>query len=439
MPLVVSCRSCGSKLKVPEGFTARKAKCARCGGVIPIERNGTPSPTAAPPKPRTAARPTDPQPKPKPRPAEAADYEVVEDEAPPQPRRRTPPRPEPEDPGFEVVEDEEPPRRPSRRTAPVEAEPVEEEEVERPRRTRRPSDQAEAEPAEDGEEERPRKKKKKKKRRQQEEGETAAWVWWACGLAALVFLVVLGLVGAAFAGYKAEAVIVAVELAIMVPVSMVILIVSMLLSSSLAGGINFGEVHLGLLKAAILIIVVDLVTLLPLGGYLAFPVWLFGLMYLYDLDLWEARFLVAVNWALNFVFKWLMLALIIAMLMKGKLDPDALDFHAPARPAATQEDKALDMIDRLGGDYEDDENADDLRVLSVTLAGTKVTDGDLAHLKSFPSMQRLDLHNTQISDQGLTHLKGLGQLQLVNLQGTRVTPGGIQELQKALPRAKILR
>jgi len=89
MPITFNC-ACGKTLRVDDGLAGKRARCPACQGVVPI-----------------------------PVPAPAADhgFEVVEDTAPPPPRRATPvaakpaakppaPPPLPEA-GFDVVDDEE--------------------------------------------------------------------------------------------------------------------------------------------------------------------------------------------------------------------------------------------------------------------------------------------------------------------------------------------
>ena len=49
------------------------------------------------------------------------------------------------------------------------------------------------------------------------------------------------------------------------------------------------------------------------------------------------------------------------------------------------------------------------------LAGTKVTDAGLVHLKGLAQLQSLDLMEHQVTDAGLEHLKGLTQLQSLDL------------------------
>jgi hypothetical protein len=384
MPKVIVCRACGAKSRLPDQFPGRKAKCPHCAGVISLD--GSPSTAPAP------------RPAPRPAPAEADDeIRVV--------ARKERPSPRPAEP---VVADYDEP---------------EEEDV-------------------------PVKKKKRKKRRSRRAeggGAIGTWIWWYVALACVVLAIVAGGFLFARAGHAEDAIFFGIELAIMTPVSMVILVISMLLASTIAGGISFGEIHTAIPKAALLILAVNLVTLIPFGIFFTLPIWVVGAMYAFDLDFWEARFLIAVNWMLNFGFKLVMLHVLLSMILHGKGDVEGMDSLVPSprrsasapAPASAQE-KAMDKIHELGGECEDDEDADDIRIIGVNLAGSNVTDADLVHLKEFPALRRLDLSSTRITDQGLTHLKGLKQLQMINLQGTKVTAGGVAELQKALPAAKIL-
>lgn len=95
--------------------------------------------------------------------------------------------------------------------------------------------------------------------------------------------------------------------AILLPISTAILIVSMLLTSKFMGGVEFGTVGAVVAKGALLILLVDGITLIPYGLWLSLPLWWVGLMVLFGLDFWEARTLVFINWALNAVAKLLIL------------------------------------------------------------------------------------------------------------------------------------
>jgi hypothetical protein len=99
-----------------------------------------------------------------------------------------------------------------------------------------------------------------------------------------------------------------------VPFSAVVLIGSMFLSSFIAGGIEFGDARIVIPKALVLLTIISPFYLLPFGNWLALPIWMGALMYLFKLDLWECQLLVAVNWALNWLAAFLLIGVLSAAL-----------------------------------------------------------------------------------------------------------------------------
>ncbi|MFB0552194.1 MAG: P-loop NTPase fold protein [Phycisphaerae bacterium] len=71
----------------------------------------------------------------------------------------------------------------------------------------------------------------------------------------------------------------------------------------------------------------------------------------------------------------------------------------------------------------------------LDLAGTKVS--DLEPIKGLRSLQVLFLNNTQVSN--LEPIKGISSLEWLYLEGTQVSDQQVEELQKALPKARIFR
>jgi hypothetical protein len=76
--------------------------------------------------------------------------------------------------------------------------------------------------------------------------------------------------------------------------------------------------------------------------------------------------------------------------------------------------------------------------LRMRVDWTVITDADLEHLKGLGQLRKLYLGGPGITDHGLEHLKGLNQLQELQLICTAVTDRGTEELQKALPKCKII-
>src|SRR5207249_2378271 len=120
----------------------------------------------------------------------------------------------------------------------------------------------------------------KKKKRQAESSNT--WIWWAAGSGAFLVAAIIAMLVVANSGpeRRVEVIFYAVSLAVMVPISTVILIISMFVASAVGGGINFGAAHTAIIKAICLLILVNVIGMLPFGVILVFPVWLLGLMYL---------------------------------------------------------------------------------------------------------------------------------------------------------------
>jgi hypothetical protein len=391
MALHIECPACQSPLKVPDRLVGRKVKCPGCGGPV----------------------------------LAAEEPVAVDDRVTAAPRRPAA---------------EEPPRRKAPRqkvtTAPAPA----------------PAGGLESEEAEE-----PRPRRKKRRRRKQESaGGVPTWVWWVGGaFAAVAATVALFLVGILTGGIKLNAIFILVYLAVMLPVSTVILIISMFVSSWLGGGIEFGEAHVVIPKAFFLLLVINLVGLLTgssgvgsMGYAVTFPIWLIGLMKLFDLDLWETRFLMAINWVLNFLANYALTMILFHAVTHGAGPglpvgpggpglPGGGEIEKPERPKTLtrQQREDLDAIEKLGGSADYDDELGGKPVVAITLTGQKVKDADLALLKSFPMLRRLDLSGSLVTSAGLDQLAGMPALQTLDLSGTLVTDGGLPKL-AALPSLK---
>lgn len=153
----------------------------------------------------------------------------------------------------------------------------------------------------------PKKKKKKKKLKIKESEPVPMWMWIAGGLGALVTTggLVFGLIMMMRVGTRDGDPIAWGEqltvFAISVPITLVILVASMFISSALGGGINFGDAKTAIIGSLFLVFIVNLVRMIPIiGPYMTLLVWLVGFMTIFGLDPWEARFLLVINWILNF-------------------------------------------------------------------------------------------------------------------------------------------
>jgi len=65
----------------------------------------------------------------------------------------------------------------------------------------------------------------------------------------------------------------------------------------------------------------------------------------------------------------------------------------------------------------------------LNLAGTAITNADLAQLKDFTHLQRLHLERTAIGDAGLATVGGFSGLTYLNLYGSKVTDAGLPALE----------
>jgi len=193
----------------------------------------------------------------------------------------------------------------------------------------------------DEEEPRPKRKKKKRRRKARPGLRVPTWIWWIGGVVAFFAVALFAIVLALVTGAKKEVIAYSLAFLIMLPISTVILILSMVISSALAGGIEFGEIHIVIPKALVLLLVVNLIGLLPLGGYLALPFWLFGLMFLFDLDFWETRFLLGINWILNLLVRIFLVTAILSGMQHADTDRDK---DRPPSGAIQQQDDDLKFI-----------------------------------------------------------------------------------------------
>jgi hypothetical protein len=174
-------------------------------------------------------------------------------------------------------------------------------------------DEDEPEPTED----RPRKKKKKKKgakkghrRIDDDDEERPAWPWWAFGGGGVALTMLVLLCITLFASFGSPVKWYALYLLIALPVGTVIFFVAMFISSVALGAIEIGEIHVALFKAFLLVLLVSLTSLLPFGRYLTWLVWLVGLLTIFQLDLWEARMVFAINWLLNVALNFALISIL---------------------------------------------------------------------------------------------------------------------------------
>jgi predicted Zn finger-like uncharacterized protein len=248
-PNLVSCPSCGSQLMVGANILGKRVKCPNCNGIFPAPE---PPNETEPDQRITAQAPT--------KPPEVAPEETINVLPPPVPTRSGP--------KVDIDEDE-------------------------------------------LDDVRQRKKKKRAQAAGRKRGaENASWPWWVFGGGgiAAVELSLLGLAvflepGHLLAPYAAY-------LFIMLPISTGIFFAAMYLSSIWFGALEIGEIHVAVVKAFILVAIVNVVSLLPWCGFVfTLLIWFAGILTLFRLDVWEARILILINWVLNLGLKFLLMML----------------------------------------------------------------------------------------------------------------------------------
>jgi WD40 repeat protein/serine/threonine protein kinase len=79
-----------------------------------------------------------------------------------------------------------------------------------------------------------------------------------------------------------------------------------------------------------------------------------------------------------------------------------------------------------------------LTVTGVTFtSASRITDEDLARLKTFDELRDLDLTGAAVTPAAVAHLRELKQLRSLRLSGTLMTGAAVQELRKSLPDCRI--
>jgi predicted Zn finger-like uncharacterized protein len=407
MPTSAICPACESLLRIPETASGKRVKCPKCGHAFLAAVVEEPLPELGLAD-RVIERPT----------ATVSRRQPVADEPedlPPRLKRK--PRRTDSDEGIQSA--------PTRR--------------ERPK-----DDPEEVEDVVAAEEPGPRRRKKKKRKPKGrpltfEGGDSASWPWWVFGGGGMFAVMFLLLCVTLFASPENPAKVFAAFLLIAMPISTVIFFFAMFLSSVILGAIEIGEIHVAIVKSFFLLLVVNMVSLLPGGGYLALFVWFIGALVVFRLDLWEARMLIFINWILNFGVRFLLLTALMSWAAHASLHDEGR-LPVSVRSAGPNGGWDAAEVEARGGTVElDPANQDDDIVIAISFRGGRVTDADLAHLKDFPRMARLDLSNTGITDQGLAHLKACKNLQQLLLSGTRVTEQGVQDLQRAIPQLQVIR
>jgi internalin A len=108
------------------------------------------------------------------------------------------------------------------------------------------------------------------------------------------------------------------------------------------------------------------------------------------------------------------------------------------------ENRAIEMVQSLGGFVGRERGAPDKPVRMVVIGGDRVKDEQLKQLQPLKQLKHISLSNPGITDAGLAHLSGFPELEELALMGAKgVSDEGLKEVGKlslkmlALPHAKI--
>jgi hypothetical protein len=274
--------------------------------------------------------------------------------------RRPAPVPEPEVEDAEEVEDSPRPVRCKSREA-IAA---------RPLRQTPPPDADE----EDEEESLPQPRPRRFKRRQRKKPKSRLPGGWGFvrWIAAAVVYIIVGTtiaVHMVITGHTEELIIDAIEWVIMMPISLIIMmpislimmmpislimfVISMFVGSAIAGGIDFGDAKTAIPKAIFMLAPINLFYVLLnwyIASFLSLPFWIFGLILLFGLDVWESWFMIVINWFLNIGANILLILIIVSMMhgMASKEDEGAFpdnfgngQFEAPVQKPPSKMRKEL--------------------------------------------------------------------------------------------------
>ncbi len=215
-------------------------------------------------------------------------------------------------------------------------------------------------------------------------------------------------------------------LLILVPVYAAILGLSLVVVSTVMGGVTIGSVPIAIGKGFfLLLIVVPLdVFFFPWGYYIAMPIWFVGLMALFGMDAYEALLAWGMCIVVGFVLKFTIVGgLLESAMVKVAVMPEE-DESKLAAPWGEND------INNLGGKVWWAEPEEGRRIIKLMeLKDSKITDADMVKLRRLP-INRLDLTNTAITDEGLMQLWRIKTITVVIVNGTKVTEEGAKQFKR---------
>src|ERR1044072_1935906 len=103
---------------------------------------------------------------------------------------------------------------------------------------------------------------------------------------------------------------------------------------------------------------------------------------------------------------------------------------APSAQTESGRERAVALVERLGGKFEVDAEAPGSPIVKIDLHGSAVTDEELEALAGLGGLRHLDLRLTKVGDKGVAHLKRLNGLRFLNLFRTQLGDRGLKQLKE---------
>src|SRR5438445_5854196 len=117
------------------------------------------------------------------------------------------------------------------------------------------------------------------------------------------------------------------------------------------------------------------------------------------------------------------------LLAREEDEPDPKEDDEPPRPIKLDRESIIAEIERLGGEFETDDDRPGSPIVTLKLKGKKITNAWLEHLRGLPALEEVSLWNTRVGDQGLLKLQPLKRLRTLRFQWqTRITDAGLKNL-----------
>ena len=146
------------------------------------------------------------------------------------------------------------------------------------------------------------------------------------------------------AGYRLTAIYCALRLTFALPISTIVFSISMVISNAFGAGVELAEFSTLIPKVLLLVLLANLAGLVSFVGWLmALVVFFIGSMIFFELEAWETRFLVIINWGLNWVAWIFLIGILISLVTPAPKDVEKGGDRPKDKPPAMQQDNNRDQ------------------------------------------------------------------------------------------------